>query len=147
MMVSFYANRFSDVPAPDAINEMPGKDLAEWLQKELTRQGFDTGEIIAEDYGFGFWTTLNNAAYWTAVNQIEAPDSDNDFRARWLIQPVYDPGCCWMNWFRKRPDPNDLYQIAEAIHDTLTNAAQIEQVEWWQDDVYQGEPQSVPPRP
>jgi|GEM_PF-5475704 len=138
--VTFYSARFSHTPAPDAINEMLGRDLAEWLRDNLT--DFEVGEIIAEDYGYGFWLILEKSHYWITCTEYEPPE--NDTPSRWLVGIHYDPGCFYLRRLRNRPNPDAIPSIAKAIHELIANDDSISKIEWWSEDVGRGENSSEP---
>lgn len=126
--VTFRSDHFSSTPAPDAINDMLGHDLAEWLREQLNTAGFETGEVIAEDYGYGFWLVRNRAYYWISHTQME-PD-ENGLPLLWMVGVDYDPGCLWINRLRSRPHVDDQTAIAEAVHAALQANPRISEIEW-----------------
>ena len=130
--VTFFSDRFTLIPAEDAINDVLGKDLAEWLRAELAQAGFDVGEVIAEDYGYGFWVKLNRSHYWVTQGGYESGEVENPPAPEWLISIDYDPGCFWWWRLRARPNPEDPYRIAEAVHASLTRADDITGIQWWE---------------
>lgn len=141
--VTFSSARFSLTPAPDAINDMLGKDVAEWLHAGLESAGYEVGEVIAEDYGYGFWLKLNRSHYWITQGQYE-PEEDRP-KPTWMIGIDYDPGCLWLWRLRSRPQPGDQTAIARAVHDLLKAAPDIDHIEWWARDAHQDAPSPEPP--
>lgn len=127
--VTFTSSRFSIVPTGDAINYMCGRDLAEWLSAALAARGFDVGEVIAEDYGYGFWLKLHGAHYWLSHSQVETDDAMNG-QPVWRVGVDYDPGCLWFWRLRARPEPGDKQEIVRAVHAVLEAAADIQHIEW-----------------
>ena len=127
--VTFSSSNFTLTPAPDAINDILGKDLAEWVRTGLEIAGFEVGEVIAEDYGYGFWLKMNHAHYWITHGQYEPEEA----RAQptWMIGIDYDPGCMWMWRLRTRPQPGDQNTIARAVHDILKKDTTISEIQWW----------------
>lgn len=138
--VTFFSDHFSLTPAPDSINEMLGRDLAVWLHDALVRDGFEVGEVIAEDYGFGFWLVLNRSHYWLTAQSYEGDETVQAAPPQWLIGIHYDPGC--LNWWRLRMRPNedDLDVIAGGVNAALEEADHVTAIEWWVDGV-----DAVPP--
>jgi hypothetical protein len=63
-----------------------GEDFAAWLiaqLADLADSGFDLGEPIQEDYGWGFWVTHTKDRFWVALSYVgigptEAP-------AQWVV--------------------------------------------------------------
>ncbi len=141
--VTFRSDRFTNTPAPDAINEMLGQDVAEWLRAGLQAAGFEVGEVIAEDYGYGFWLQRGGAHYWISQSQYEPPEEA--LPAKWLVGIDYDPGCLWVWRLRQRPDPLNPILIAHAVHDLLKQDAHIHQLEWHMRDGRQDTPTPEPP--
>jgi hypothetical protein len=129
--VTFLSDRFSNTPAPDSINAMLGKDVAEWLRAGLVAAGFEAGEVIAEDYGYGFWLKRSRSHYWITSTQYEPPEGTAP--PKWLVGIDYDPGCLWIWRLRARPQPGDQVAIARAVHNLLQAEAAIRQIEWWSD--------------
>jgi hypothetical protein len=126
--VTFRSDQFSSTPAPGAINDMLGKDLAEWLQDELKAAGFETGEVIAEDYGYGFWIERHRSHYWITHTQLEP--SENELPPLWSVGIDYDPGCLWIWRLRARPQADDQTAIALAVHDILKANPHISDIQW-----------------
>ncbi len=91
--VTFFSERFSDTPAPESINEILGHDLGVWLHDYLKSRDFDVGEVIAEDYGYGFWLKLEESHYWIMQTQYEPAGFNEQPQPKWLIGIDYDPGC------------------------------------------------------
>ena len=142
--VTFLTDQFSDTPASDSINDMLGKDLGEWLRAELEASGFEVGEVIAEDYGYGFWLERNDSHYWITQTQLEPAGYEGQPLPKWLIGVDNDPGCFWVWRLRTRPQPTDRAAIAQAIDTILKANAEIINLEWWSNDVYKGDPASSP---
>jgi hypothetical protein len=135
--VTFRSSRFSTSPAPDAVNAMLGRDLGEWLRARLEAEGFEVGEVIAEDYGYGFWLKLHGSHYWISQTQQEA-DDEAESPPRWLVGIDYDPGCLWLWRLRARPHPDDRTRIAAALYSILVSDADISGIEWENGDPTQG---------
>lgn len=142
-MVTFYSDAFSDVPAPDAINEMRGGDVAAWLHDALASPGFEVSEVIAEDYGYGFWVVIERAHYWVSV--VEYDRGDDGAPTQWLVGIDFDPGCLFVFWLRARPRPEHRAQIANAIHEVVNADQRVHDIEWWAKDVTRGTPTATPP--
>ena len=126
--VIFTSARFSLDPAPDAINAMLGSDLAAWLRAGLAAEGYEVGEVIAEDYGYGFWLKLNASHYWITCGRYE-PETERS-QPTWMVGVDYDPGCLWLWRLRSRPHPGGETAIARAVHDLLKSAPDIDHIEW-----------------
>lgn len=142
--VTFASDHFSLTPAPDAINDILGKDVAGWLRANLASKGYEVGEVIAEDYGYGFWLKLNRAHYWITQASYE-PDEDRP-QPTWMIAIDYDPGCLWIGHLRARPQAGDQTHIARAVHDILKSSPDIDHLEWWGNDPGQSLPTTEPPQ-
>jgi hypothetical protein len=138
--VTFFSDQFSTTPAPDAINEMLGHDLAAWASRGLAAAGFDVGEVIAEDYGYGFWLRLDESHYWLTGTQYETEDGPV-----WLIGVHDDAGCLGGWWRRRRSRPDAPARIAQALHALLVHDDTITGITWWADGVGQGTPSAAPP--
>jgi hypothetical protein len=124
--VTFLSSRFTNTPASDAINDMLGKDLAEWLRPQLASRGFEVGEVIAEDYGYGFWIKLDGAHYWITATQYDGDSQP----PTWMIGIDYDPGCLWVWRLRSRPKAENIEAIRGAVDAILKGDGQIAAVAW-----------------
>jgi hypothetical protein len=142
--VTFSSDRFAQTPAPDAINDMLGKDLAEWLRAGLETTGFEVGEVIAEDYGYGFWLKMNQAHYWITQAQYEPEEARP--QPTWMVGIDNDPGCLWVWRLRARPHSGDENVIARAVHDRLREDRTISDIHWWTRDARQDVSSPEPPR-
>jgi hypothetical protein len=128
--LTFYASRFSSTPAPDAINEMLGRDLGEWLRARLEAAGYEVGDVIAEDYGYGFWLRLHGSHYWITQTQLDSSDSEMGSPPQWLVGVDYDPGCLWLWRLRLRPQRDDQTDIARAVYAILEQEPDISDLTW-----------------
>jgi hypothetical protein len=142
--VTFFSGRFSSTPAPHAINDRLGHDLAVWLQGHLKRAAFDVLEVIAEDYGFGFHVKLEGSHYWVSATQYDPAETDDHPGPTWLIGIDYDPGLLWLWRLRRRPRPNAPFEIASAVHELLANDPSISHIMWWAKGVDRGDPTPQP---
>jgi len=140
--VTFLSDRFSDRPIDDAINEMLGHDLAQWLHDEL-QLNYEVDEVIAEDYGFGFWLQWHNSYYWITATQYEPSGFNEQIQPKWLIGIHYDPGCLWMRRLRHRPDANALTEISYVVNQILQVDTSITQIKWWMEGLGNGEPTTL----
>jgi hypothetical protein len=142
--VTFQSDEFEKLTAAQhAINDMLGHDVAEWVHAEMKARGFRVDEVIAEDYGFGFWLERAGSHYWIWCSRYFPTDNDDD--AVWTIGAHFDPGCLGMRWLRKRPIPATLDTIVLAIHDIVSEAPHTRNITWWRDDLGRGDSSSEPP--
>ncbi|MEO0562695.1 MAG: hypothetical protein AAF125_11305 [Chloroflexota bacterium] len=138
--------RFSNEPAPDAINEMLGRDVGEWLQEALQQADLEhdfIGEVIAEDYGYGFWLNIDEVPYWVMMTQLYPASPPDEPQPRWLISVEARLGCVW--FFRKPPKPVHIPEIMRVIHQALVDDDAISDVQWWTRSYGTGEPLPTPP--
>lgn len=126
--ITFRSDQFSSTPAPDAINDMLGRDLAEWLRDHLNEAGFETGEVIAEDYGYGFHIQRSRAHYWISCTQMEPAEGSQ--MPLWSVGMDFDPGCLWLWRLRARPQADDQAAIVRAVHGILKAAPHIREIAW-----------------
>jgi hypothetical protein len=143
--VTFVSDRFRQTPAPDAINEMLGRDLAAWLRAGLLDAGFEAGEVIPEDYGYGFWLVLAGSHYWITHTMYLPGESDGVEKPTWLVGIHYDPGCLYGWWLRRRPGKGDQARIARAVHVRLKADPTIVDIQWWAQGVGSGDVSPEPP--
>lgn len=138
-MVTFYSDRFSQTPLPNAINDVLGHDLADWLLTRFRERGYSTGDVIGEDYGYGFWLNVKPIPFWINMGQYEPPGFEGHPLPRWLVSIDEDAGCLWVFRLRKR-DPAAPLRIAQDLHAILLTEPSIQQIEWWAHDVRSGTP-------
>ena len=143
--VTFFSDQFSQTPRSDAINDMLGHDLAEWLRAGLAEAGFDVGEVIAEDYGYGLWVNLDGSHYWVMTTEYEPAGYEGQTQPKWLIGLHYDPGCLYVWRLRRRPDAEAVPRIAQAVHTLLASETAVSGIEWWAQDVGRGTAMTSPP--
>jgi hypothetical protein len=118
-------------PKSHFINERCfGEDAAKWLRDGLDRR-FEPGDLIQEDYGWGFWTKVNGDPYWVSVQTLD--ESIGQQPGEWLLSASYDFG---LNFFRPlfhRPKTEDLLTLCRALDEHLHRAADVvHNVQWWQ---------------
>jgi len=143
--VTFMSDRFSTTPAADAINDSLGADIAAWLRAELADAGYDVSEVIAEDYGYGFWLTIEDAPpYWITAQEYLTLTADGKERDQWLVGIHANAGCNPLTLFRRQPSPH-IPQIAAQVHTALIAEPSVSEIEWWAVDVGRGEASPQPP--
>jgi len=107
-----------------------GEDFAVWLRGQLgalTTAGFELGDHIQEDYGWGFWITHGKDRYWLALAFCgEGPTEEP---AQWAVTIAYDPGLDLMRRLFRRPDAGDLGAIQKVVWDVLRNTPMIKVLE------------------
>lgn len=144
--VTFFSSRFNDVPAPDAINEMLGADLAAWLRTGLMAAGFQPDfDVIAEDYGYGFWLCVDETRYWITSTEYEPVGFQGSDESKWLVGVHEHAGCLYVLWMRRRPKPDTVNRITQAIHTLLRNDPSISGITWWEQGVGRGISSPEPP--
>ena len=129
--VTFRSAQFeSKTPKPHFINDRCfGEDLAQWLRDGLAPQ-FKAGEVIQEDYGWGFWTEVHGDPYWVYVGIMD--DSIGQDAAEWLGGVAYDPGLNLVRRLFRKPKLEDLLSLCRALDERLQRSAeQVENVQWW----------------
>jgi len=84
----------------DRCNGQPGSALALWVCTILSEAGIAGGELIQEDYGWGFWLE-HEACIWVAVSF--AGFAQGDLRAEWWIAVEHEiPFFAPKQWFKRR---------------------------------------------
>ncbi|MBX9687150.1 MAG: hypothetical protein K2X27_10635, partial [Candidatus Obscuribacterales bacterium] len=65
---------FSSEPEGDLTycNGQPGSAFASWLKSGMLDLGWDCGELIQEDYGWGFWINSDKDTIWISVSYAQA---------------------------------------------------------------------------
>ena len=142
-IATFYSDRFTQTPLPDAINDVLGHDLMAWLLAGLRARGYDADDVIGEDYGYGFWLRIEASQFWVHAGQYAPPD-EREPLVQWLIGITDDPGCLWIHRLRTRPSPERQRQLARDIHALLRGEPAITRIEWWARDIGVGEARGEP---
>ena len=63
-----------------------GEDFATWLiarLADLSASGFELGQPIQEDYGWGFWISRGKVRFWIALSYVG--DGPTDGPAEWVV--------------------------------------------------------------
>jgi hypothetical protein len=129
--VTFRSQRFENkTPQPHFINEHCfGEDLAQWLRSGIDAQ-FKPGEIIQEDYGWGFWTEVGGDPYWIYVGVMD--ESIGQDEAEWLVGVAYDPGLSITRRLFHKPKVQDLLALTRNVDHVLqSSAGDVRRIEWW----------------
>lgn len=139
--VSFRTRLFDNKEVkPHFINPICfGEDVAAWLIARLPQPPFVISEPIQEDYGWGFWTQINDEPYWTAIAIDEATIGQEV--AEWMLAVNYDPGFNLLRRLLKRPSEENLLILCRALDAALHNDPLIMDIQWQRDD---GEPSTHP---
>jgi len=67
-----------------------GEDFATWLIErlaDLSNSGFELGEAIQEDYGWGFRVTHGKDKFWIALSYVG--DGPTETPAQWVVSVSY----------------------------------------------------------
>lgn len=140
--VTFRSGRFSRDVAPEAVNDQRGHDVAGWLRGGTLTSGYTVSEVIAEDYGWGFWVTVDDHRYWITVTEYEP--SEDETPPLWLVGVHDNPGCLFV-WLGSRPKPGAISALAQTIHTLLVADHSVSEISWWSPGVRQGDSSPAPP--
>lgn len=104
-----------------------GKRLAEYLSQGLRAAGVQTGEIYAEDWGWGIPLPHDAFPMWIGCGRYqEYPDG-------YLV--FIEPSKPVIRKFLKKIDTSvDVGRVADALDKILTSDTEIRDVRWWRDD-------------
>ena len=104
-----------------------GKRLAEYLSQGLRAAGVQTGEIYAEDLGWGIPLPHDAFSMWIGCGRYqEYPDG-------YLV--FIEPSKPAIRKFLKKIDTTaDVGRVADALDKILTSDPEIRDVRWWSDD-------------
>src|SRR5947209_2807589 len=104
-----------------------GKRLAEYLSERLRAAGIQTGEIYAEDWGWGIPLPHDAFLMWIGCGHYqEYPDG-------YLV--FVEPSKPVIRKFLKKIDTTaDVGRVADALDKILTSDADIQALRWWSDD-------------
>lgn len=128
---TFRSSHFDNkTPKPHFINESCfGEDIAKWLRDGMDVR-FEPGEVIQEDYGWGFWTKVNGDPYWVCVQTQD--DTMGQDPGEWLLSVGYDFGLNFLRPLFRRPKAGDLLLLCRALDDRLHRSGDlVRDVEWW----------------
>ena len=141
--VTFRSRRFENkTPGDHFINPRCfGEDLAGWLRQGLDGS-FTPGDVIQEDYGWGFWTRVDEEPYWVYVGVMD--ESIGEAVAEWMVGVAYDPGLSLLKRLFGKPNPSRLLALCRGIDALLQRSRDsIENIEWWLEP-HQGTPTPHP---
>lgn len=136
--LTFLSARFSTIPAPEAINDNLGADVAAWLRAGLLRAGFEVSEVIPEDYGFGFWLPQDGWQAWLSVTAYEPIGVEGRSEPTWLIGIDDHAGCLSLMRIRPRSAPAVLDRIADAVIALLRADSSVSEIMRWAQGVRRG---------
>lgn len=102
-----------------------GEDFAAWLHPQLaglTDEGFEIGESIQEDNGWGFWVSRDKDAFWVELSFIA--DESAEGPAKWVVSVAYDSDFHLSRIFHK-PDEKAFTAVRERVFDALNSHPEI----------------------
>lgn len=100
-----------------------GKKLAEYLVAELRKRGIDSGEIVAEDWGW--WVPiLNQPARLALCCGHQDGDPDEFLCFTEPSSPIVK------KWFRKVDITAELSRLTAAVEQILGSDPAIREIEW-----------------
>ena len=97
-----------------------GEDFARWLRPKLTdlaAQGFEIGEPIQEDYGWGFWVTRGKDTIWIALSYMG--DGPTEEPAQWGVSVTYDSGLNLIRRMFHKPDTLAFSAVRNRVFEAL----------------------------
>jgi hypothetical protein len=103
-----------------------GKRLAEYLQRELQKQGIDTGEILAEDWGWIVPLREESFSMWLGCGHYQ--EYEDGFLC--FIEPSKPFIRRWLRRIDVRPA---VERVATALDGILRSDSEIRDVQWWKD--------------
>jgi hypothetical protein len=106
-----------------------GEDFAAWMREALsllTDFSFEYSKIIQEDYGWGFWATLNADRFWISFSYVG--DGPQEAPAQWVISVTYDPGLNLMKRFFHKPDPRTRKYLLDQIKRAVSSNTGFKEV-------------------
>lgn len=115
----------------DHCNGMPGSQFAGWLRSHLVPKGYDCGEIIQEDYGWGFWIKQQKLSVWVACAYAVGDMGEVDDEPEWGVMVEFeknalDPG----QWFKGKDGEAFAKKVFIDIDGLISNEPQMDRVEW-----------------
>lgn len=124
--VEFRSSKFAPQDGEDqAVNPGRfGRGLAEYLRARLAEQGVETGDVVAEDWGYVIPVKHEAFKLWIGCgNYEEYPDGFLCF---------IEPSKTSVRRFLRRIDTTaDVTRVAEALDRILGSDAAIQAVRWW----------------
>ncbi len=124
---------FSTAPEGDLdhCNGTPGSEFAGWLRSRLKPRGYDCGELIQEDYGWGFWIKQQKLSIWVSVGYAVGDMGEVDGEPEWGVivnfeKNPLDPG----SWFKGKDGEAYAKKIFNDIDQLISNEPQMDRVEW-----------------
>jgi hypothetical protein len=104
-----------------------GEDFAGWLRDRVRPTlpaAFALGDLIQEDYGWGFWATAApKDTFWVALSY--SGQGPVEGQAEWVITVAHDPGFHLLRRLFHRPDPDRFETLREAIWRVLRSTPEI----------------------
>jgi hypothetical protein len=102
LVLEIETSQFPTEPEGDLeyCNGMPGSHFANWLREGLLARGIECREILQEDYGWGFWTSVDRLSIWVAVSC--SGSATEGATPMWHVMVDHEPGFALWQWFRRR---------------------------------------------
>ncbi len=111
-----------------------GEDFAAWLSGRIGKislKGFQIGEAIQEDYGWGFWVEKDKDPFWVAISYAE--DGPVEEPPHWVVTVAYDPGLNIIKRLFSKPNMENYLELRNEVWQALDEEEQIEKLpenEW-----------------
>ncbi len=93
-----------------------GEDFAAWLisrVESLSARGYNIGEPIQEDYGWGFWVSSETDPFWIALSY--ADEGPTESPAHWVVTVAHDPGLNVLKRLFHKPDMAAFKEVRNTI--------------------------------
>ncbi len=107
-----------------------GEDFAAWLRDRfahLTADGFEIGEAIQEDYGWGFWIRRDKESFWIALSYVG--DGPTKEPAQWVVSVSYDAGLNFVQRLFHKPSATTFSTVRDQIFAALKSTEGIKVVD------------------
>lgn len=138
--ITIESSKFSTAPEGDLerCNGQPGSQLAEWLQQGMIERGYQCDEPMQEDYGWGYWTTVDGFTIWTAVSFIEENQHATMSRlgagtqATWSVSFAYEAPFILFKpslWFKKNVGLEKEEELLEATRKLIASTRDVVLIE------------------
>ncbi len=115
----------------DRCNGMPGSQFANWLHTRLRPQGYDCGDVIQEDYGWGFWIKKEKLSIWVAVAYAVGEMGEVDDDPEWGVMVEFEKNPLNPSqWFKGKEGEAFAKKVFIDIDSLISNEPQMDRVEW-----------------
>ena len=126
--IAFRTHAFPTEQEGDLVhcNGAPGSHVASWVREALVKRGYACGDLIQEDYGWGFWIEADGCTIWVSAGYASPLDGEPEELPEWHVGVDHDfPPWALGQWFRRSQGREVVRNVTAVAKDLIASHPDI----------------------